>query len=330
MAHNEWCLRPGEALRNNEWLRSKNGLFHAVMQGDGNFAIYRGDWKDSKDNTHLWSTVVNDAKWEKYANPGSFSLVMQGDGNLVIYADGGGPVWALTTRHKDVMQTGSWAVLCDDGNFAVAPEGDWSRRKYATDVTDSIDESSLRLDDLVYDLVNAKVTPLGGPHESMSQIAKNDTTIQQDATLTLSYMKTKSTGWKTSTTLKVGTKTTFKCGVPSLAEGKVEVSAELTQGFEWNETNTESKTETVSLKVVVPPGKRIVGRCTWRDSRIAIPYKAVGDAKFLGFKNRVPIHVEGVYEGVLTHDVETSWSDITDKHPELRFWRGATRVADAR
>jgi hypothetical protein len=32
----------------------------------------------------------------------------------------------------------------------------------------------------------------------------------------------------------------------------------------------------------------------------------------------------------LTHDVETSWSDITDKHPELRFWRGATRVADAR
>lgn len=324
MAHNECWLRPNESLKCNEWLRSKNGLFHAVIQGDGNFVIYRGDWLKTGDNTHLWSTVVNDCNWKGYATPGSFSIIMQGDGNLVIYADGGGPVWALTTHHKDVMVAGSWAVLHDDGNFAVGPGGEWSRRKYATGVTDTVE--SLELYDIEYDLTNVKITPMGGPRESVSQIAKNDTDVQQDATLTMSFTKTKSSGWKTSTTLKIGTKTTFKCGVPSLAEGKVEVSAEFTQGFEWNETTTESKTETVSLKVIVPPHKRIIGRCTWFDSTITLPYKAVGKAKYKGSANKIPIHIEGVYEGILTHDVETTWSDITDKHPELRFWRGAQKV----
>jgi Clostridium epsilon toxin ETX/Bacillus mosquitocidal toxin MTX2 len=326
MAHNEFCLRPNESLKCNEWLRSKNGLFHAVIQPDGNFVIYRGDWLKATDNTHLWSTVVNDCNWKPYAVPGSFTIVMQGDGNLVIYADGGGPVWALTTHHNDVMVPGSWAVLHDDGNFAVGPGGEWSKRKYSTDKTDTIDEKSLELNDIEYNLTAAKITRMGGPRESVSQVARNDTDVQQDATLTMSVTKTKSTSWKTSTTLKIGAKTTFKCGVPSLAEGKVEVSAELTQGFEWNETTSESKTETVSLKVIVPPHKRFIGRCTWSDSTISIPYKAVGKAKYNGFANKIPIHIEGVYDGILTHDIETAWSDITDKHPELRFWRGAQKV----
>jgi hypothetical protein len=55
MAHKEWCLRPGERLNTNEYLRSKNGLFYAVMQEDGNFVTYRGDWWESGQNTSMWN-----------------------------------------------------------------------------------------------------------------------------------------------------------------------------------------------------------------------------------------------------------------------------------
>jgi hypothetical protein len=51
MAHREWCLRPGEELKPNEHLRSKNGMFYAVMQEDGNFGIWRGDWWEAPPDT---------------------------------------------------------------------------------------------------------------------------------------------------------------------------------------------------------------------------------------------------------------------------------------
>lgn len=332
MAHNEWCLRTNETLSCGQWLRSKNGLFYGVMQSDGNFVIYRGDWKAAEAkgyNTSLWSTMWNDAEGVKYAQPGSYSLAMQGDGNLVIYSDNGWlPVWAITTRHPPKVRVpGNWAVLYDDGNFALAKDGEWSQRAFATDVTDSIDDSSLKLDSLVYELAAAKVTPNGGPRESASSLGINNTSVIQGVPLTITYTETKSRGWKTSTTLKVGTKTEFSCGVPGLAQGKVEVSAEVTQGFEWNETTTNSQTKAISLIVNVPPRKKVIGRCTWWESTILLPYKAVGSAKFRGFpKTTIPVHVEGVYEGVLSHDLETAWSEIEDDRPDERVWLGTAKV----
>lgn len=323
MAHNEHCLRPNEALRTNEWLRSSNGLFHAVMQEDSNFAIYRGDWKEAGINTHLWSTVVNDCNGKPYAGAGQWYLWMQGDGNLIISVPGGGPVWALTTHHNDVMAPGSMVILQDDGNLFVGPNGDGS--KFRTNVTDTIDESSLQMEEMVYDLLNAKITQIGNPGHSSSNIAGNSTSINQSVTLSMSYTKSKTTSWKTSTTLKWGAKTSFKCGVPSLAEGKVEVNTELAVGFEYNESKTETESVTISLPVVVPPGKKVIGRCTWKESRISIPFKVVGKAKFKGCSALIPIHISGVYEGVQTHDVETMFSEISDEHPDLRFWHGAQR-----
>lgn len=348
MAHNEFCLRTGETLTTSQWLRSKNGLFHAVLQSDGNFIIYRGDWRKSQvGNTALWST-------RKYEDghidpPGGkeYCLYMQTDGNLAIYrydSKKGGPiypaVWGLDKRHPDILGENQnlWAVLCDDGNFVIAPkpktsETDltnflnqfWKNRKYASNVTDTIDEDSLILKSLEYDLTAPKITQIGPPQESLSAVATNNTTVSQDTTLTMSVAETKSTSWKVSTSLKIGAKTSFSCGIPNLAKGEVETSVELTQGFEWNETTTTNKTASVSLKVNVPPGRKIIGKCTWRNSKIVLPYKAIGEAKFHGFSGgAIPVHVEGVYEGECSHDVETMWSDITDS--EALYWQGAISV----
>jgi hypothetical protein len=96
MAHNEYCLRPGETLKATEWLRSKNGLFHAVMQEDSNLVVYRGDWKNTGYNTGMWSVIMNTPKEARKAGAGPYYITMQADGNLVIAGHGGLPLWALS------------------------------------------------------------------------------------------------------------------------------------------------------------------------------------------------------------------------------------------
>jgi hypothetical protein len=330
MAHNEFFLKPGEALTTGQWLRSENGLFHAVIQEDGNFVVYRGDWKDAKEvNTHLWSTIVNDAKGKSYTNgkKAKWTLYMQGDGNMIISEPGGSPVWALTTNHRDVMARENWAVLADDGNFFVAPEGKWNDRKFATDATDTVDESSYEWDDIAYDLAAAKITELGPPRHSYALSAINDTSIQQSATLTMTYAKSTTRSCKLTTTLKVSYKSFTKFSFPGIGETGVEMAAEASQGFEWNTSWTETETIAVTQPVLIPPHKKIAGKCTWHESSLNIPFKGRGKVTFRGIpKVKIPVHIEGVYNGTQTHSVVTSWTEldvtqrIDEKRPQLHSW----------
>ena len=67
MAHNEYLLKPDETLKQGQWLRSRNGLFHASMQDDGNFCIYRGDWsRYNGPSTHLCGARGYEHPQERY------------------------------------------------------------------------------------------------------------------------------------------------------------------------------------------------------------------------------------------------------------------------
>jgi len=122
MAHKEWCLRPGERLDTNEYLRSKNGLFYAVMQEDGNFVTYRGDWWESGQNTSMWNLFglgrVRDHIHDYLIShvdglPRSFSADMQTDSNFCINlrSQGGKVVWC-TKEGRDWPEYGDncWAA----------------------------------------------------------------------------------------------------------------------------------------------------------------------------------------------------------------------------
>src|SRR5581483_8730991 len=76
------ALAPGHALAPGESLRSCDGRFELIMQGDGNLVVYEGA-------SALWASRTN--------GRGGRTAVMQGDGNLVVYA-AGGAVWASGTN----------------------------------------------------------------------------------------------------------------------------------------------------------------------------------------------------------------------------------------
>ncbi|KAI9077499.1 hypothetical protein K1719_040521 [Acacia pycnantha] len=84
-------------------------------------------------------------------------------------------------------------------------------------------------------------------------VAINRTQEPNNAEVKLSYTETKSSTWNASVSLKLGVKTSFQTGVPIIAEGKIEVSAEFSGAYQWGETKTSSTIVETVYKVTVPP-----------------------------------------------------------------------------
>lgn len=98
-------LQPGQQLLQNELLRSQDGRFVLVMQGDGNLVIYYY-------NVPLWSSVTA-------GNSSINRAVMQGDGNFVLYDTNNVPHWSTVTAGYN----GSYIVLQNDGNLVIYQNG---------------------------------------------------------------------------------------------------------------------------------------------------------------------------------------------------------------
>jgi hypothetical protein len=94
-------LNVGEVLNEGQALVSANGLYTAVLQGDGNFVLYGP-------NGPLWADGIKD-----YFGPNH--LVFQGDGNLVAYLWNGYPLWATGTDRTGAQ----YMILQDDGNLVM-------------------------------------------------------------------------------------------------------------------------------------------------------------------------------------------------------------------
>lgn len=94
-------LNPGDQLTQGQLIRSADGRFIVVMQGDGNLVLYYY-------NVPLWSSVT-------CCNSAINRAIMQGDGNLVLYDTGNAAHWSSNTHGYN----GSYAVIQDDGNFVI-------------------------------------------------------------------------------------------------------------------------------------------------------------------------------------------------------------------
>lgn len=93
-------LTPDQTLAAGSELASPNGQHRAVMQGDGNFVVYRAS------GTPKWATGTD--------GRAIGGIIMQGDGNLVMY-DPNGAVWASGTDGHP----GAVVVMQDDGNLVI-------------------------------------------------------------------------------------------------------------------------------------------------------------------------------------------------------------------
>ncbi|XP_022145233.1 uncharacterized protein LOC111014736 [Momordica charantia] len=102
--------------------------------------------------------------------------------------------------------------------------------------------------------------------------ATNKTQASNTVNLKLSYTDTKSSTWTSSISMKLGIATTIETGVPFIADGKIEVSAEFSGGYEWGKTKTSSKTLEIAYDVSVPPMTTIIVSLLATKGTCDIPY----------------------------------------------------------
>lgn len=305
MPHDHPVLKNGERLFAGQWLKSANGLFHAMMQEDGNLVIYRGDMFQTKaagyEGTALWSL------YPAGQAPGGgtgYHLYMQTDGNLCIYRqDPHAVTWVCHETAVRRAEDGRFLNLRDDGELGI-------NQIWAACGREGYGE--WEFDRIVYVLdPPPKITALNPPSSSFSMKGHNQSSLEELETFTMSYTKTTSRSYKLTTNLKISAKSKTTIQVPFIGQETIELTTEVSQGFEWNKTDQESHQESISVQLRVPAGKTYQAKCTWNTSSFNLPYVAIGLVKFDGYPEKLPVHLTGVFEGVGTHDVETFWKDVS-------------------
>jgi pimeloyl-ACP methyl ester carboxylesterase len=93
----------GHVLYPNDFLRSADGRFDFVYQGDGNLVLYQ-------QGSALWASNT-------HGTPGV--VVMQHDGNFVMYDASDVAIWWSGSSHG---HPGAWLIVQDDGNVVIYSE----------------------------------------------------------------------------------------------------------------------------------------------------------------------------------------------------------------
>lgn len=209
-----------------------------------------------------------------------------------------------------------FAIQQGDGNFCVyrgTGPADNQGFMWASMVTDPI--SDFQISHIDYDVANAQILE-SGPAELTSETVTNQTTVSQTSTVAGSETVTETSGWSNSLAISVGVKSTFECSIPFVGGAKIEVSAQVTDTYTWNGSNSRSKTWSWSTPVTVPPGGVTTAIIAATVSTIAVPYTLSGTAVFKsGVK--MPAQLKGVYTGTNSHNVTVKFVSLGPSTGEL-------------
>lgn len=302
-------LTTGEFLANDDYIQSPNSLFFAIMQSDGNFCVYRGTGPDDN-HGFVWGC-------NRESLPGGpYFAIMQSDGNFCVYtgtdpSDGRSGVWcSMQTAPEGLF----YALMQDDGNFCVyrsAPNdyhGVWCTM--AIDPVVDVEISTID-----YDVDAAKIIS-SNPAELYRQQVSNHTMQTQTSAISGSESVSETSGWSDSLGAKIGVKTTFSTGIPFVAEGKVEVSAEISNTYTWSGSTTHTKTWSFNTPVSVPPMTTMIAIVAATTSTITVPYTLSGTVIFKS-GTRMPGQIKGIYTGSNSHDLTVTFVQLTPQNQEV-------------
>jgi hypothetical protein len=296
-------VRVGEFLAVNDYMQSPQSLFFAIQQSDGNFCVYHGSGP-SDNHGGVWCS-------SHAPGEGQYFAIQQSDGNFCTYkgpnpSTNHGGVWCSSQAPGE----GSYfAVVQDDGNFCVyrgTGLADNHGGVWCSMHTDPI--SDFKIQQISYDVTAAQILK-SGPAELYRQTVRNSSTVDQTSTIEGSESVEQMSGWSDSLGITVGVATSFACGVPLVAEGKVDVSIEANNTYTWSGSETRNKTWSWSVPINVPPGSTSSVIVSTTMSTIAVPYTLTGTYVFQS-GTRVPGTMRGLYTGTNSHDLTVTYATL--------------------
>jgi hypothetical protein len=156
-----------------------------------------------------------------------------------------------------------------------------------------------------YDVPNAQTRSVQ-PKSIFSQTSKNDSSVEQKPVMNISETTEQQSTFETEAGLEIGASTSFSCGVPLLAEGKVEVSAKVHTNLTWGKTNSTSQTWEASVPLTVPPNTHMRVTAIVTQSLIEVPFTTTWKSP----KTGKTMTTKGIFKGLSSSDLTTNFFPV--------------------
>ncbi|XP_039610132.1 aerolysin-like protein [Polypterus senegalus] len=160
-----------------------------------------------------------------------------------------------------------------------------------------------------------QVVPSVNVEEIKSMTYKNKTSVEQEYTLQTSKTITKKSSWSVTNSMETSIGMSVKVGILDVVEIGTEFSFKLGIAITQELENTETRTETLTYNIKVPPGKTMDIHVTIGRANIDLPYNATVeitclDGAIYQYKK------SGVYKG-LTYTEAKAVIEESNKQIEL-------------
>ena len=141
-------------------------------------------------------------------------------------------------------------------------------------------------------------------------IVDNNSDIQQNVARTNSYSIAESSSFTFSQAIQLGIAMEITAGSPLIGiSQKTTVSASATSTFTTGDTTTKTHTDSIQVKVTLPPKSRITAVISGTEHKVDIPYTAsVKKIYFDGSTGYATI--SGVYKGVTVAEIKVTYGEI--------------------
>jgi hypothetical protein len=139
----------------------------------------------------------------------------------------------------------------------------------------------------------------------------NDTAVQQTSELDGSQTVTDTTGWSNTITVKAGIKVSGGVNIPIVAEGKIELSAEVDYSYTWSGSKSIAKMWSWKQPVIVPAHTTEQATVAVSRPTVSVPYIMHGEFSFPDGQ-KIGGMQAGTYMGINSHDLAIVVTNITN------------------
>ncbi|KAI9243024.1 hypothetical protein BY458DRAFT_448445, partial [Sporodiniella umbellata] len=161
------------------------------------------------------------------------------------------------------------------------------------------------IDNIDYKIDTGKIIK-SNPKAVVQQILDNSKSSQtQTMKFTYNEKITNTSTFEHTHGFEMSIGTTFKTGIPFIAEGEIKIDASTKHEWKYGEQTSFEKSYQNELPVQCAPFKKIIAKASVTESIINIPYKITWKSKRMGTK----ISSEGIYKGVSTWNLTNSFEE---------------------
>lgn len=297
-------LKSGESFGLVDQLTSPSSCFFASLSDTGQLSIYRGA---PPPNDRIRVVSIGNP-----APKGPKCLKLWENGEFFIY-NGKNP-----EDGKDIYCSGSAVSLpgpkClylhDDGVIRLYNGWDPGEgTKIGPDFghADRVDKV-IGISRIDFDLDHATTTSTE-VNELYRQTVRNYTDEPQDSMIKGEQSVQEMSGWSNAIGVTIGAETSFKTGIPVLAEGKITVSASVTDTYQCEHSTTRTSVWGFETTVCVPPHRAILALVAVSLSTISVPYTMTAIVRLASGVVVPNAQIKGLFTGKNCHDLIVTYVD---------------------